>query len=76
MKKHPNYNNYNNDFTLFRYITTKKFFFGINSKNFTLEELRDLFQMVREQNYEVFKMFYESCKVEFKGGKIIDKFRD
>lgn len=76
MKKHPNYNNYNNDFTLFRYITTKKFFFGVNSKNFTLEELRDLFQMVREQNYEVFKMFYESCKVEFKGGKIIDKFRD
>ena len=34
--------------------------------------MRDLFQMVREKSYETFKMFYESCKVELKGGEIVD----
>lgn len=27
--------------------------------DFEVEEVRDLFQLVREKNYDVFKMFYE-----------------
>lgn len=71
----PNRRNYNNTFTLYRYITTTKFFTNLlkNRKDwFTKEEMRDLFQMVREKSYETFKMFYESCKVELKGGEIVD----
>lgn len=68
----PGFRDFSRDFTLFRYITCNNFK-NTNVLNwYTKEELRDLFQLVREKNYETFKMFYESCIMEFKGGKIVD----
>ena len=40
---------------------------------FTKKEVRDLFQLVREKNYECFKDFYECNSVIFKGGKFINE---
>ena len=76
-KKHiyEGYRDFSNTFTLYRYITTPKFLdtrFQNNRESFNKDELRDLFQLVREKNYETFRMFYESCLVELKGGEIID----
>ena len=39
---------------------------------FNLEEVRDLFQLVREKNYPVFKDFYEKSKVKLEGGQFIN----
>jgi hypothetical protein len=68
----PGFRDFSQDFTLFRYIKTKNFFKNPLEDWFTLEEIRELFQLVREKNYETFKMFYESCIMELKGGKIDD----
>lgn len=35
----------------------------------SLQEMRDVFQYIRETNYELFKMFYEWDSVVFEGGK-------
>ena len=74
-QKLKQYRDFNKTFTLFRYITTPKFNLGKNFKTsnwYSREELRELFQLVREKSYETFKMFYESCIVDVKGGKIVD----
>ena len=70
--KRNNYYDNGKYFTLFRYITTPKLF---TFKNFpyTIEELREIFSLVREKNYETFKMFYELAQVELKGGQIIER---
>ena len=67
------YTNISNNFTLYNYITNTNFIYFKGTKNyFSLKELRELFQLVREKSYETFKMFYESCKVKLIGGEIID----
>lgn len=69
------YRDFSNTFTLYRYVTTPNFLnnhYRNNKSYFSKDELVDLFQLVREKSYETFKMFYESCLVELKGGEIID----
>ena len=71
----PGFRDFSTTYTLFRYISSPKFFNGHFKSQinwFTREEMRDLFQLVREKDYETFKMFYESCLVELKGGEIVD----
>ena len=71
----PGVRDFSTTYTLFRYISSPKFFDGHFKSQinwFTKEEMRDLFQLVREKDYETFKMFYESCLVELKGGEIVD----
>ena len=69
----PNYKDLSNTFTLYNYVSRNGYMLEkLIKKHFTKEELRDLFQLVREKNYETFKMFYESCIVELKGGEIVD----
>lgn len=49
--------------TLYEYITSYNFRlaqYAWKKETFTTEELKDLFQMVREKNYDVFTMFYQS----------------
>lgn len=40
---------------------------------FTRQEARELFQLVREKNYSVFKDFYEKSKVKLEGGRFINE---
>lgn len=69
----PNYKDLSNTFTLYNYVSRNGYMLEkLIKKHFTKEELRDLFQLVREKSYETFKMFYESCIVELKGGEIVD----
>ena len=39
---------------------------------FSRSECRELFSMVKEQNYEVFKKFYEQSKVKLMGGDFVN----
>lgn len=39
----------------------------------TKEEAREIFGFVRENNYELFKMFYEFSKSELKGGELVGR---
>ena len=39
----------------------------------TKEEAREIFRFVRENNYELFKMFYEFSKSELKGGELVGR---
>lgn len=59
-------------YSLYKHITIKRIAFPNIKRQFSIEELRDLFQLVREKNYETFKMFYESSRVKVQGGKIVD----
>lgn len=62
----PGFRDFSTTFTLYRYITSQNFQkFNIMS----IEELRELFNLVRVENYELFKMFYEVAQVEYIGGK-------
>lgn len=38
----------------------------------SIEETRDIFQYIRVNNYDLFKLFYELDLVVFKGGKFVD----
>lgn len=38
----------------------------------TVQETRDIFQYIRERNYDLFKLFYEVDYVVYKGGNFID----
>ena len=69
--KKEEFRDFSKTFTMFRYVTSKNLVESPSS-DWTIEELRDLFQFVREESYETFKMFYESCLMEYKGGKIND----
>lgn len=40
----------------------------------TTEENRDIFQFVRENNYELFKLFYEWDSVIYKGGRFVNEW--
>lgn len=60
-------------FTLYRYITNKKFRFAKKKDYYPVEELREIFQLVREKSYETFKMFYENSTAVFEGGKIVER---
>lgn len=42
------------------------------TRMFTKQKARELFQFVRERNYEVFKDFYAKSKVELKGGQFVN----
>lgn len=42
--------------------------------HFTKEEIREVFQYIREHNYELFKMFYEWDAVLLKEGEIINEW--
>lgn len=41
----------------------------------TTEEARDVFQFFRENNYDLFKMFYELDSIIYKEGELIDEWR-
>ena len=69
--KREGFRDFSRTFSMFRYVTSKNLVTSPTS-DWTIEELRELFQFVREKNYETFKMFYESCLMEYKGGKIYD----
>ena len=40
----------------------------------SLDQMRDIFQYIRENNYELFKMFYEWDSVIYKGGEFINEW--
>lgn len=40
----------------------------------SVEDSRKAFQFIRENNYEVFKMFYELDRISYEGGKLIDEY--
>lgn len=46
-------------------------------KTVTLEidEIRNIFQYIRVNNYELFKMFYEIDLIKFKGGRFVDGWK-
>lgn len=41
----------------------------------TTDEMRDSFQYIRENNYELFKMFYDLDSIVYEGGKFISEWR-
>ena len=68
-----------NDFDLRnKYDSLYSFAFHIKEQSefnkdiFLKQEVRDLFNLVRENNYEVFKEFYDCHSVILKGGKFIN----
>lgn len=69
----PRFRDLSNTYSLYRYITHDKFHYQGSYDQFPVEELREIFQLVREKSYETFKMFYETVKVEYKGGQIIER---
>lgn len=40
---------------------------------FTKDEVREIFQFVKDKYYELFKMFYEIAQVGFRGGELVDE---
>lgn len=56
--------------TLYNYILNLKEKRTLNNENFIKPEVRELFQFVRERNYELFRDFYECKMVTLKGGKL------
>lgn len=54
------------------YYYTRAIFNNRFMPSLTKLECQEVFQLVREKNYEVFKLFYECDNVEYKGGEIID----
>lgn len=51
-----------------RYKITMKRTWSYKGVKLSIDELRDIFQYIRENNYEMFKMFYEWESVIFEGG--------
>ena len=51
-------------------IYSKSPHWSYRKKEFETQELRDMFQYVREKNYDVFRMFYEWDKVKYEKGEI------
>lgn len=52
--------------SLYRYTT-----WYFRSVELSVEETRDIFQFIRENNYELFKMFYEWDAVTYKEGNLV-----
>lgn len=49
----------------------------VYSSKYTADQYRNIFAFVRENNYELFKLFYECGEVRLEGGELVyDKFRD
>lgn len=71
--KKRNYKDYGDRYTLFHYVTKSPKLYFFKTFPFTKDEVRQLFGLVREKSYETFKMFYETARVELKGGKIIER---
>lgn len=63
-----NYSERSSTITLLDFVTyiDKRHYAG--QRHFTLPEARNLFNFVKEQNYELFKLFYECNAVSLKGG--------
>ena len=40
----------------------------------SMEQIIDIFEYIREKNYNVFKLFYECDSIIFKGGKLVDEW--
>lgn len=40
----------------------------------TTDEIRNVFQYIREHNYELFKMFYELDSIIYDGGKLVNEW--
>ena len=70
----------NNSFLMWRAMETESLFsfcksFGIDKhwyKTFDIEEVKDIFNLVKEKNYDLFTDFYNKSKVELKGGQFIN----
>lgn len=56
--------------TLYKFVSSKKMKqFQYVKHTMKLQDIRDCFQYVREKNYDVFKMFYECERAEYRGGE-------
>ena len=55
--------------TLYKFVKNWSYFEKMNKtygrQPYKIEEIREIFQLVREKNYDVFKMFYENTGEEF-----------
>jgi len=61
----------------FCYSNTKLHYRSWAFQNVTvsIEETRDIFQFIRESNYELFKMFYELDSIIYQEGELVDEWR-
>lgn len=64
--------------TLYQFVASNK---KLHYKNWafqnvtvTTEEARDVFQFIRENNYELFKKFYEVDSIIYKEGELVDEW--
>ena len=55
-------------------IYSKSPHWSYRKKEFETQELRDMFQYIRERNYELFRMFYEWDRVKYVKGEIVDEW--
>jgi hypothetical protein len=42
------------------------------TKDLLISDAQEIFQFIREQNYDVFKDLYEKTRVKLKGGELVD----
>lgn len=61
---------YNKKGTLFNFVKTFKEYTYFQKDIFTKQEAREIFSFVKDNNYELFKEFYECQNVKLKGGKL------
>lgn len=57
---------------LFRYAQKAPLYNRYKQDIFDIYELRELFQFIRQENYDVFKDLYEKTSVTLKGGELVD----
>lgn len=58
--------------TLFSYARSLNKWALLGYTYYNLEEIRNVFNFIRAENYELFTQFYELSKVELKGGKLVN----
>lgn len=68
----PGFRDFSTTNTLFQFASSFKEK-RILGYPFTKDEVREVFRFVKENHYELFKMFYEVTDVGLKGGKLVDE---
>jgi len=58
--------------TLFSYVRSLRKWALVGYTNYDIDDIRQMFEFIRAENYELFRQFYELSKVELKGGKLVD----
>lgn len=61
--------------TLYSFVKSFEEWHHFKTRSFTKPEVRELFQFVREIDYNLFKDFYEKSRVALKGGILVDDTR-